>query len=296
MKVDLVCFGELLWDMLPNGKVVGGAPFNIVNRADSLGLDAFIVTSIGNDILGDELLKTVANKVNHTHFIQRHKSLETSKVEIELSSKGEPKYNIVRPVAWDDIQVDQRIIDLVKSSKALAYSSLALRDERSRSTLFSLLPHAKNKICDINLRAGNYGQSTIMQMVESADTLRMNESELLMLATWLGYSELSQKDQIIAIQKHYNYNEVIATLGAEGAICYDGDSFFIQSVFPTDIKDTVGAGDGFLAAYITRKLKGDIIEEALRYACAVGSITASKRGGTPEISEEEIQQLIDSHS
>ncbi len=296
MKADLVCFGELLWDMLPNGKVVGGAPFNIVNRADSLGLDAYIITSIGQDALGDELVAIVANKVNHTQFIQRHASLETSKVEITLSAKGEPNYNIVRPVAWDDIQLDQDVINLVTSSKAFAYSSLALRDERSRDTLFSLLPYASNKICDINLRTGNYEKSTIMQMVESADTLRMNETELEMLVNWLGYSTRSQKDQIIAIQKHYNYNEVIATLGSEGAICYDGDSFFNQSVFTVIIKDTVGAGDGFLAAYITRKLKGDIIEDALRYACAIGSITASKSGGTPDISEEEIQQLLSSHS
>ena len=294
MNADLVCFGELLWDMLPNGKVVGGAPFNIVNRADNLGIDAYIITSIGQDVLGDELMAIVTDKVNHTQFIQRHATLETSKVEITLSANGEPNYNIVRPVAWDDIQLDQDVISLVTSCKAFAYSSLALRDERSRDTLFSLLPYASNKICDINLRAGNYEQSTIMQMVESADTLRMNESELKMLANWLGYSAISQKDQIIAIQKYYNYNEVIATLGSEGAICFDGDSFINQPVFPVSIKDTVGAGDGFLAAYITRKLKGDNVEAALRYACAIGSITASKSGGTPDISEEEIQKMIGS--
>lgn len=294
MNVDLVCFGELLWDMLPSGKVVGGAPFNIVNRADSLGLDAFVVTSIGKDSVGDELLSIVENKVNQSQFIQRHHTLPTSKVEIKVSANGEPNYNIVKPVAWDDIQLDQSLIDLVKLSKAMVYSSLALRDPRSRATLFSLLPYAQYKICDINLRDGHYEQSTIMQMVESADVLRMNETELDMLANWLGYSALSQQDQIITIQQHYNYKEVIATLGSEGAICYDGISFFAQLVFKVDVKDTVGAGDGFLAAYITRKLKGDTIEDALKYACGIGSITASKNGGTPEISEAEIQAMIHS--
>jgi len=296
MNVDLVCFGELLWDMLPTGKVVGGAPFNIVNRADSLGLEAYIITSIGKDALGDEILDVVSNKVNYTNYIQRHDTLPTSRVQIEVGVNGEPIYEIVQPVAWDEIRLDDSLKELVQSSKALVYSSLALRNEISCNSLFSLLPYAKNKICDINLREGNYTKETIMRMVESADILRSNESELQMLSNWLGYEALSQRDQIIAIQKKYNYKEVIATLGSDGALCYDGDTFYTQPVFPIKVQDTVGAGDGFLATYITRRLQNYNIPDSLQSACAVGSITASKQGGTPIITEADIRSMIDSNS
>jgi len=127
---DLVCFGELLWDMLPSGKVAGGAPFNIVNRAQSLGLDAKVISSVGLDTLGDQLVALVEAKGNDTSYIQRHPSLPTSQVMIEVGQNGEPHYDIVHPVAWDDIRYVDSFTDLVRQSKSFVYSSLGLRDQR----------------------------------------------------------------------------------------------------------------------------------------------------------------------
>ena len=295
-RIDLVCFGELLWDMLPSGKVAGGAPFNIVNRATALGTRSAVVSSIGKDALGDELLALVQQKGNDISFIQRHPDLPTSRVLIEVGSEGEPQYNIVYPVAWDDIRVNADLIDLVKGSKAFVYSSLGLRDKRSRDVLFDLLPLATQNICDINLREGHYEKDTIMRMIQEADILRTNEHELHMISSWLGLGGVSRKRQLESLVARFGYKMAIATLGGEGAVCFAAGQWYSQPVYKIKVADTVGAGDGFLAAFIYKYLDGlDDIAAILRYACAVGALTASKNGGTPDITAQEIEAMLSSH-
>lgn len=289
---DIVCFGEILWDMLPSGKVAGGAPFNISNRAQSLGADAVVISSVGKDYLGDQLLELAASKGNNVDFIQGHPTLNTSTVEILVGESGEPHYDIVHPVAWDDIKITDELVDLVKNSKAFVYSSLGLRDERSRSVLFKLLPYAKLKVCDINLRDGHYTKDTILQMLDHADILRMNEHELNMVAKWLDMKVDSFEDGVTQLAQKYDYQAVVATLGGDGAMSYAKGSFHRQAVYAVEVKDTVGAGDAFLASYLVKKLNGASEELALSYGCAIGALTASKDGGTPDISEEEIDQIM----
>ncbi len=291
-QVDLVCFGELLWDNLPSGKVAGGAPFNIVNRATALGLHAEVVASVGADNLGQELLELVKSKGNSTAYIQNHNELPTSVVNILVGDGGEPHYDIVYPVAWDDVKIDEEVISLVKHSRSFVYSSLGLRDKRSREALFSLLPHASLKICDVNLRDGHYSKETILRMVEHADILRMNETELEMIAQWLDIGDLERRNQMAHLQKKYNYKLVIATLGGEGAVCYAEDQWYVQPVIKVKVQDTVGAGDAFLASFIFKYLSDAPLETCLKYACAVGGLTASKNGGTPHISHEEIDKMM----
>ena len=291
-EVDLVCYGELLWDNLPTGSVPGGAPFNIVNRATALGLQSYVISSIGDDRLGRELIDIIQSKGNATTFIQRHATLPTGQVNIEVGIGGEPKYQILYPVAWDDIRPDSHLVKLVSSAKAFIYSSLALRDARSRSTLFHLLQHASLKICDVNLRAGNYEKATIMQMIEEADILRMNEYELSMVAEWLGIAELDNKSQLNYLNKRYGYQAILTTLGEEGAVCLADGKWYNQPVFKVQVADTVGAGDAFLAAFTYKLLNQNSIQECLRFGCAVGGLTASKHGGTPEITPEEIENML----
>lgn len=289
---DIVCFGELLWDMLPSGKVVGGAPFNISNRARSLGLEAVVVTSVGIDLLGDELLEVVESMGNSIDYIQRHPSLPTSTVEISVGDGGEPHYTIVHPVAWDDIKLLPALIELVRHARVFIYSSLGLRDSRSRDVLFELLKYAQLKVCDINLREGHFTKETIMHMMKNADVLRMNEYELSMAARWLGLDIDSFEDGVKKIAAHFDYQCVVATLGGEGAMSYRDGLFYTQPVFKVEVKDTVGAGDAFLASYITKTLQGASEENALRFACAVGALTASKNGGTPNITADEINMIL----
>ncbi len=289
---DIVCYGELLWDMLPNGKVVGGAPFNISNRAQSLGTSSVVLTSVGDDELGKELVASVSEKGNSTDYIQVHPALATSTVDVVVSNGGEPTYTINYPVAWDDIRLSEYLIEAVGHAKMFVYSSLGLRDKRSRQVLFELLKYAKIKVCDINLREGHYDKSTIIKMLEEADILRMNEFELKMAAQWLGIKYESFKEGVIKISDHFGYQGVVATLGGEGAMSYTDKIFYHQDVFNVSVVDTVGAGDAFLATYLSELIKGTQEADALRKACAVGALTASKPGGTPEISSAEIELLL----
>jgi len=288
---DIVCFGELLWDMLPTGKVIGGAPFNIVNRANALGTSATVISAIGNDDLGQEIIAGVQSKGNSTDYISVLDTLPTGVVNIEVAPSGEPHYDIVHPVAWDNIPITIQARKLIENCKVFIYSSLGLRDERSREALFSVLPLAQKKVCDINLRKGHYEKSTIQRMIDAADVLRMNEYELQMVAEWHELNHLNPKEQIIKLANIYNYEEVITTLGGDGAVCYDGNHFYNQPVFKVDVVDTVGAGDAFLATYVSSRLNNDTIPDALRKGCIVGGLTAAKAGGTPDISIEEIEKM-----
>lgn len=291
--VDLVCFGELIWDILPTGKVAGGAPFNIANRANALGLNVAFVGSLGNDDLGSEFLSLIYEKGISSKYIQQHSTLPTSVVNVTLDNTGEPQYSFLQPVAWDDIQWTQELEELVQKSRSIVYSSLALRDVRTKTTLFNLLPKSNLRICDVNLREGQYDNGTILQMIKYADILRMNEFELAQLVKWHGYRHLNIRSQMEALQAEYGYECVIATLGSDGAVAIQNGRWFQQSVFKVDVVDTVGSGDAFLASFIYKYLDGAEMSETLRFACAVGALTASKKGGTPEISKEAIEMMLE---
>ncbi len=289
---DLVCFGELLWDVLPHRKVAGGAPFNIVNRANALGIHAEVISSVGKDALGDDLIALVKDKGNPIGYIQRHPNLPTSTVQITVGESGEPHYVILAPVAWDDIRLTPEMVDLVRNSKSFVYSSLGLRDQRSREVLFDLLDFANLKVCDVNLRQGHYSEETILRMIRKADILRMNEYELELVSRLESLDVGDKKKAMATLAERYKLDSVIATLGKAGAISYAKGNFYKQPVFKVDVKDTVGSGDAFLAAYMVKKLKGASEENCLRYGCAIGALTASKDGGTPSISRSEISELL----
>ncbi len=293
-SVDLVCFGELIWDILPSGRVAGGAPFNIINRATALGLNAHLIGSVGNDELGNEFLDLIRLRGISTGFIQVHNHLPTSKVTVSVDENGEPGYHFLSPVAWDDILLTEENVQLVARSKAFVYSSLALRDERSREVAFALLPHASLKICDVNLRTGQYEPSTIMRMVKAADILRMNEFELSRVAEWHGITSSDIRDQMSALDELYQFKCIISTLGSEGAVGLHQGNWVQQPVFKVNVVDTVGSGDAFLASFIFQYLQNADMEDALRFACAVGAITASKKGGTPDISFRDIEEMLHS--
>lgn len=291
-STELICFGELLWDVFPSGKVIGGAPYNIVNRANALGLHSSVITSIGKDAHGEELLTSIRAAGIDTTFVQVHDTLPTGVVRVSVGEEGEPTYDIVRPVAWDDIRVDEAVVTAVNTSRAFIYSSLGLRDQRSCTALFSLLPYASLKICDINLREGHYKKQTILKMMRHADILRTNENELSKVCEWLGLQHLNRREQMKQLAEHYNYKLVLSSLGGEGAVCLQGDDFYVQPVYKVDVVDTVGAGDAFLATFVYSYLQGRDIPACLRMGCILGALTASKKGGTPNITSEEIYDML----
>ncbi|MCB0569130.1 MAG: carbohydrate kinase [Phaeodactylibacter sp.] len=294
-KPAIVCFGEVLWDLLPSGKIAGGAPMNVAYHANQFGMQSKMISSIGDDELGSELKRFLENKGVSTEFIQTDKAFPTGVVNVMLDAGGSPSYEIVSPVAWDNIQLDDAVMASVKTADALVFGSLACRTEQNRQALFEYMDVAKLRVFDVNLRAPFYARPLIGSLLARADIVKMNDEELALIAGWLGATG-AVRAQMEYIRDEYGLSLFIMTRGKDGAVCLDGGGFYEHPGFPVTVKDTIGSGDSFLAAFLSKHLTGAPPSDCLVFAGAVGALVATRAGGTPEISPEEVQAFIQSKS
>lgn len=290
MKVT--SFGEVLWDDFATGKVLGGAPLNVMVRLSNLGADTAIISRRGNDADGEELLKQVASKNVATDFIQIDEQQATSLVKVSLDSKGCASYDIVYPCAWDRIVANDAAIERVKQSDALVFGSLAIRDAVSREALLQLLPHARYKIFDINLRAPYYDFAQLVDLMKQADMLKLNDDELQEVAEFMGSKFHSVEQNIQFIAELTQNNRICVTLGTHGAVLFQDGKFYHNSGFRVKVGDTVGAGDSFLGGLIFKLLNNAEPKEAITFACALGALVAAEHGATPDIPMAKIEQFI----
>lgn len=290
MKVT--SFGEVLWDDFPDGKVLGGAPLNVIVRLSQLGADAAIVSRCGQDADGEALLAEIRAKNVATDWIQIDSEYATSLVKVHLDSKGSASYEIVYPCAWDKIQANEHALERVAQSDAFVFGSLSTRDDVSYQALQQFLPHAKYKIFDVNLRKPFYEASRIVDLMKSANMVKLNDDELYELAESLG-SKYHSIEQNIRFMAELTQTETICvTLGTHGAVLFQNNQFYHHSGFRVEVADTVGAGDSFLGALIYQLLNRSEPKNALTFACAVGALVASKHGATPDLSLDEIERWI----
>lgn len=294
-KPTIVCFGEVLWDLLPGGKVAGGAPMNVAFHANQFGMQSKMISSIGDDDLGKELKRFLENKGVSTDFIQTDASLPTGVVNVVLDAGGSPSYEIVSPVAWDNIHPDDKVKDMAREADALAFGSLACRTEQNKRTLFEYLEAAKARVFDVNLRKPFYSQQLIESLLDKADIVKMNDEELALIAGWSGAGG-DEKAQLEFLKNKFGLRLLILTRGKDGAACLDETGFYEHPGFPVTVRDTIGSGDSFLAAFLSKYLMGKGIQECLVFAGAVGAMVATRAGGTPEIKPEEVRAFIDSKS
>lgn len=287
----LVCFGEVLWDVLPAMKIAGGAPMNVAFHANQLGLRARMISRVGRDALGDELLAFLNAKGVSTHLVQSDDMHPTGTVNVTLNEKGAPRYSIAQPVAWDFIQSDPAITDAVTGADAFVFGSLACRSEQTRNTLFELLDVARLRVLDVNLRAPFYSERLLGNLLDRADMVKMNDEELPILAGYGGVSG-TETGMMEFLRKRYRLDTLIVTRGAAGAIVLDKNGFWEHGGFRIQVEDTIGSGDAFLAAFLSTFLHGGPTADCLRLACAVGALVATKKGGTPDISTAEIDELL----
>ncbi len=290
-KEKLICFGEVLWDLLPSGKVAGGAPMNVACHARQLGVRSAMISKVGMDDLGTQLLEFLESRGVATDLIQKDFSFPTGTVAVDLDAKGSPSYDIAQPVAWDYIHSTVEALAAVRNAEALVYGSLSCRTERSRKTLLELLGVAKLKACDINLRLPFYTRPLVETLLKEADVVKVNDEELDIVAGWLNV-EGEERDQMQSLYQAYGLDILILTKGKRGALCLDGTEFIIQDVYPVKVKDTVGSGDAFFAGFLKQYLSGKPTAECLAFASATGAAVASKQGGTPEISEEMVLSIM----
>ena len=288
----ITAFGEILWDNLPTGKVLGGAPVNLLTHLAALGADCSVISRCGNDADGAALREAIRRKHVAIDFIQTDPQLATSQVLVQLDTEGCAHYDIVYPCAWDKIQAGEAAKTRVAQSDVFIFGSLSVRDAVSRQALAELLPHASFKIFDVNLRPPHYRLADLRDMMRQADFIKLNDDELHEIATALGSPYRSIEQNIRFIAEHTHTRQICVTLGKHGALYFCDGELFAHHGYRVTVADTVGAGDSFLAGFIHQYLQRKPPQEILAFACALGSLVASRHGATPEVSLAEIEAMM----
>ena len=290
----VVSFGEVLWDKLPSGKVPGGAPLNFGYRLNSFEKSLSIISKVGNDSLGKELMEFLNKNSLKTEHIQISKIYKTGEVNVSIDNNGIADYNILNPVAWDNISLNSKNIDLTKNSSIFVFGSLICRNVTSRETLKELLKIAPFKLFDVNLRSPYYNLNLIEELMLSSDFIKFNHEEITEISSIYNKKKTSLESMIKIISKQTKTKEICVTMGEKGACYYTNNSFYFQDGFKINVSDTVGAGDSFLATLVEGILNNTKPVEVLKKACAVAAIVASKKGATSKVSSNEISDLIES--
>ena len=289
---NVVCFGEVLWDLFPEGKKLGGAPLNVALRMKSWGLNSQIISSVGNDELGEEILMLIKQKGISTNYIQVNETFNTGTVSVTLNQNGSASYEINHPVSWDKIELNAQYEELINSSDAFIFGSLVARDPVSKKSLIKLLEFSKYNVFDVNLRPPHYSISDLELFMNLADFIKFNDEEIEEICSALGSTEESLEGQINFISNKTNTRSICVTLGEEGAILLHQGNFYKQKGYPAIVKDTVGAGDSFLGTLLSLILNGKDANEALDKACGMGALVAQNSGANPHISEADLEDFM----
>jgi fructokinase len=286
------CFGEVLWDVFPDHEKIGGAPLNVALRLKSFKDQVAIISSVGNDNLGRQLVSYLNENKLTSDYIQINETHKTGKVNVTLNSKGSASYEIESPVAWDFIKLTSENKRLVKETKVFIYGSLICRNSVSKSTLLKLLDLANFKVFDVNLRAPFYTMELLNELMSKADFIKFNDEELDLIAHNLNSGVTSIEDNIAFVAKKFTVSHICVTRGNEGAVLFINGKFYTNKGYPIIVKDTVGAGDSFLASLLYKITANENPQEALNFACAVGALVASSEGANPKISKSDIIKMI----
>lgn len=292
MTKNIICFGEVLFDVFPTHKKIGGAPLNVALRLASLGINAQIISRVGNDEIGRELLAFIKKNGVDTDTIQIDENLSTGQVIVQLNEKGSASYTINYPVAWDKIICVPEDEIMVKKADALVFGSLVCRDSVSQNSLLEIINYAKYAVFDVNLRAPFYTKEILINLMMQSDFIKFNDDELYEVSAYLNSPYHSLEQNILFIAEQTNTKHICVTKGSHGAILYYNEKMYYNSGYKIDIVDTVGSGDSFLAGLLSKLLYEENPQEAINFACALGAIVAKNEGANPKISSKEINDFM----
>ncbi|MEI6949979.1 carbohydrate kinase [Paraflavisolibacter sp. H34] len=291
MTCDAVCYGEILWDVLPGKALPGGAPMNVAYHLKKLGAHPALISRAGNDAWGEKLIHVLSDSGLPTDYVQTDDRHPTGLVNASVGDHNEVTYEIVQPVAWDFIDWQPSFPALLAGAEYFIFGSLTSRSAASRHTLFRLLENARTKVLDINLRPPHFQRSGVEALLEKADILKMNESELQLLSGWY-HSHLTPEAGMRLLQDRFHLQTIIVTMGGEGAQVLDGGTLHRHPGYPVQVSDTIGSGDAFLAGFLYHRSRGASVAQSLAFACGLGALVATYPGACPDYPLSALTQLM----
>lgn len=293
MRRTVLAFGELLWDIFPNGEVLGGAPANFCYRINSLGHRGWLVTRLGSDDRGKraaDLVRANGMSLNYVQWDDKH---PTGTVPVELDATGSPTFTILPNVAFDHIEITPDLLALGATADCICFGTLIQRAETSRRTLHALLDAAPKalKVLDLNLRKDCYTQETITASLKRTDILKLNETEAEILARMFGLPDTFASFAPAAVTQ-WDLTACVVTLGPKGVVAANNKGEFAQRPgHKVNVVDTIGAGDAFTAGFVHCYFEGRPLEACCDFANALGALVSETRGGTTPIKLEAIETL-----
>ena len=292
MEKCIVGLGELLWDCLPKGRKMGGAPANFAYHAGNFGFNSLVVSAIGNDPLGDEIIANL-EMVSLDHELARV-DYPTGTVKVNVDAEGNAQYDICEKVAWDNIPWTTRIEEIARNCQAVCFGSLAQRSAISRDTInrfLDAMPADSLKVFDVNLRQNFFSKEILRNSLEKCNILKINDQELEQLREIFNMNEgMLQKEVCKKFLTRFDLKYVILTCGAVGSYVYSNEG---NSYVPTPeikVADTVGAGDSFTAAFVSSLLQGDKLRDAHIRAANVAAFVCTRPGAMPKVPEDLVKR------
>ena len=282
----VVGMGEALWDVLPDGKQIGGAPANFAFHAGQAGMDARVVSAVGNDALGSETLDALRGKQLNVEAVARV-DFPTGVVNVTLSEQGIPQYDILQGVAWDNIPFTPQLEALAREAQAVCWGSLAQRSSVTAATILRFLDampsdDGRLKVFDINLRQQFYSLEVIEASAQRANIMKLNDEELVILSHMLQLGTTDVETQCRTLLSRYALHMLVLTCGTNGSYIYTADETYFRKTPLVQVADTVGAGDSFTATLVSDLLRGTPIAEAHEHAVKVAAFVCTQKGAMAE--------------
>lgn len=277
---EILCVGEVLWDALPEGLFLGGAPFNVACHLRGAGLPASMVSRIGDDRLGEEVLRRATRYGVGVDLIQVDPALPTGFVRVTIDEQGNPAYEILAPAAWDAIEPSEPLLRRAGEARAIVFGSLAQRDARSRATIARLWESDALAVFDVNLRPPFDDREIVERSLRRADVVKLSELELASVAEWFALRG-TPRAQIAALAETFSCDVVCLTRGSAGAALWHDGRWTEHPGFKVEVRDTVGAGDAFLAVLLAGLFAGGSDASLLQHANLIGAYVATQYGAVP---------------
>ena len=294
-KFLVIGLGEVLWDLLPSGKVLGGAPTNFAYMSTALGDEGVVASRIGNDSLGHAAQARLGELGLNTAYLQKDSRFQTGSATVSIDDGGQPTFAIAEPSAWDYLEWTADWRNLASRADIICFGSLAQRSPVSLETITRFLEHARPealRIFDVNLRQSYYSAAILRDSLSRADIVKLTEHELTILACELCLDEVDEKGLALALLDEYELKLVCITRGANGSMLVSRHECVGHPGYAVRVVDAVGAGDAFTACLAHHFIRGYSLQEISRYANRFASWVATQPGATPTMKQPEVQHLL----